>query len=50
MHTKQFKKHSLPTNEIKYYNVTVDGQNFLDQPIENYLRTFDDIEKLAMRS
>ena len=33
--------------EIKDYNVTINGRNFFDQPIENYLNTYDNIRKIA---
>ena len=35
----------LPTVEIKGYNVTIDGQNFFNQPVRNNFRTFDNIWK-----
>ena len=25
----------------------IDGQNFCDQPVKNYLRTYDDIRKIT---
>ena len=43
VHTKYY----LPTVEMKDYNVMIDGQNFFDQPVKNYLRTFDNIWKIA---
>ena len=36
-------KYYLPTLEIKDYNVMIDGQNFLDQPVKNNIRTCDNI-------
>ena len=44
VHTKYY----LPTVEIKYYNVMIDGQNFFYQPIKNHLRTCDNIQKIAI--
>ena len=41
-------KYYLPTVKIKDYNVMIDGQNFYDQPDKNYLRTFDNIWKIAI--
>ena len=32
---------SLLNVEITDYNVMIDGRNFFDQPIKNYLKTFD---------
>ena len=40
-------KHHLPTVEIKYYNVMIDGQKFFDQPVKNNLRTYDNFQKIA---
>ena len=41
------KQYYLPTVEIKYYNVRIDGSNFLDQPMKNDLKTYDNIRKIA---
>ena len=38
-----YPRYFLPTVEIKDYNVMIDGQNFFDQPVKNYLRTYDNI-------
>ena len=35
--------HYLPNVEIKYYNVIIDGKNFFDQPINNDLKTYENI-------
>ena len=37
----------FPTVEIKNYNVMIDGRNFFNQPIINYLKTYDNIRKIA---
>ena len=37
----------LPTVQIKDYNVIIDGRNFLDQPIKNDLKTYDNIKKIV---
>ena len=44
VHTKYY----LPTTEIKHCNVMIDGQNLFDQPVKNYLRTYDNIQKVAI--
>ena len=36
-----------PKAEIKYYKVMIDGQNILDQPVKNYMRRYDNIQKIA---
>ena len=43
VHTKYY----LLTLEIKSYNVMIDGQNFLNQPIKNDSRTYDNIGNIA---
>ena len=37
----------LPKVEIKDYNVMIDGKNFFDQPINNNLKTNENITKIA---
>ena len=37
----------LPKVEIKDYNITINGENFFDQPIENKKITYDNIRKIA---
>ena len=37
----------LPKVEIKDYNVKIDGRNFLDQPINNNIKTYDNFRKIA---
>ena len=38
---KSYKRYYFPTVEIKNYNILIDGQNFLDQPVRNNLITYD---------
>ena len=33
--------------EIKDYNVKIDGRNFFDQPINNNIKTYTNIRKIA---
>ena len=37
----------LPTVEIKYYNIMINGENVFDQPIKNNKVTYDNIRKIA---
>ena len=37
----------LPTVEIKDYNITINGENFFDQPIKNNKVTYGNIRKIA---
>ena len=42
------KRYYLPTVEIKYFNVVIDGQNFFDQPGKNNFRIYDSIQKIVI--
>ena len=44
VHTKYY----LPAVEIKDYNVMIDGLNIFDQPVKNNLKTYDNIQKIAI--
>ena len=37
----------LPKVEIKDYNAKIDGKNFSDQPINNDIKTYENIRKIA---
>ena len=43
VHTRYY----LPKVELKDYNVMIDGKQFFDQPVKNYLRTYENIQKFA---
>ena len=36
-----------PKVETKDYNVIIGGKNFFDQPVRNYIRTYENIRKIA---
>ena len=40
-------KYFLQTEEIEDYNVTINEQNFFDQPVKNKLKRYDNILKIA---
>ena len=40
--------YNLPTVEIKYYNIMINGENFFDQPIKNNKVTYENIRKIAI--
>ena len=42
-----YTKYLLSTVEIKEYNFRINGQNLFNQPVKNYLRTFDNIWKIT---
>ena len=44
VHTKYY----LPAVEIKDYNVMIDGLNIFDPPVKNNLKTYDNIQKIAI--
>ena len=37
----------LPKVEVKDYNVNIDVKNFFDQPINNDIKTYENIRKIA---
>ena len=37
----------LPKLEIKEYNIKIDGKSFFDQPINNNIKTYENIRKTA---
>ena len=43
VHTNNY----FPTEEIKDYNIVIDGRNVFDQPIKNGFKTYDNIRKIA---
>ena len=42
------RRYNLPTVEIKYYNIMINGENFFDQPIKNNKVTYENIRKIAI--
>ena len=46
-HRTSNERYYLPTVEIKDYNIVINGENFLDQPIKNNKITYDNIRKIA---
>ena len=47
-HWTSFKQYFLPSVEIRDCNLKIDRKNFRDQPVENHLRTYDNIWKIAI--
>ena len=41
------RKYFLPRVDITNYNVLIDGRNFYDQPINNQIKKYDEIRKIA---
>ena len=41
------RKYFLPKVNITNYNVLIDGRNFYDQPINNQIKKYDEIRKIA---
>ena len=42
------KRYCIPNVEIKDYNVMIDGKNFFDQPINNMIKTYENIRKMTI--
>ena len=42
---KDNKKYFLPREEIKKYNVLIDGRNFYNQPINDLIKQYDEVRK-----
>ena len=42
-----YRKYFVPRVDITSYNVLIDGRNFYDQPINNSIRRYDEIRKIA---
>ena len=43
------RKYFLPRVNITNYNVLIDGRNFYDQPINDQIKKYDEIRKIATR-
>ena len=41
------KKYFIPRGKIKNYNVLIDGRNFYDQPINDLIKTYDEVRKVS---
>ena len=44
-----YRNYDLPRVDITKYNVLIDGRNFYDQPINDKIRQYDEIRKVATR-
>ena len=42
-----YRKYFVPRVDITSYNVLIDGRNFYDQPINDSIRKYDEIRKIA---
>ena len=43
----RYRRYYLPRVDITKYNVLIDGRNFYDQPINDKIRQYDEIRKVA---
>ena len=41
------RKYFLPRVDITNFNVLIDGRNFYDQPINDQIKKYDEIRKIA---
>ena len=46
---QNYRKYFVPGVYITSYNVLIDGRNFYDQPINDSIRKYDEIRKIATR-
>ena len=44
---KNNKKCFLPRGEINNYNALIDGRNFCDQPINDFIKQYDEVRKVS---
>ena len=44
---KDNKKYFLLRGKIENYNVLIDGRNFYDQPINDFIRQYDEVRKVS---
>ena len=44
---RSYMRYYFPLVEIKDYNVVIDGRNFFDKPVKDYLITYDNMQKIA---
>ena len=44
-----YRKYFLPRVKISDYNVLIDGTNLYDQPINDQIKKYDEIRKIATR-
>ena len=42
------KRNCIPNEDIKDYNVMIDGKNFFDQPVKNDKVTYENIRKIII--
>ena len=41
------RKYFLPRVEIKNYNIEIDWRNFYDQPINNFIKQYNELRKIS---
>ena len=42
------RKYFFPRVDITNYNISIDGRNFYDQPINDQIKKYDEIRKIAI--
>ena len=42
-----YRKYFLPRLKIKNYNIEIDGRNFYDQPINDWIKQYNEIRKIS---
>ena len=44
-----YRRYFLPRVKIANYNVEIDGRNFYDQPISDWIKQYDEVRKVSTR-
>ena len=42
-----FKKYFLPWVKVESYNIKIDGRNFYDQPINDWIKQYDEVREIS---
>ena len=43
-----YRKYFLPRNEIKNYNIEIDGRSFYDQRINDLIKQYNEVRKMSI--
>ena len=44
---ESFKKYILPRVKTENYNIEIDGKNFYDQPINDWIKQYNEVRKMS---
>ena len=43
----EHSRYHFPTAKVENYNVMIDGKTFIDQPINDNIKTYENIQKIT---